>query len=81
MTKANPSAPDPFTMKSSSLFRLTFAGILLAGLSTSIPALRADDDGGGCSSCCDATKAKSSPTPAPSPSATPESTSTNATAK
>ena len=55
-------------MNPSSLLRLTFAGIVLAALSMSVPTLRADDNGSGCTrnqSGCNSCpgKAKASPTP------------------
>jgi len=51
-------------MKTPKLIRLTFAGILLAGLSTTLPALRAQDAGGSCGGCHGSKGEK----PAPSPS-------------
>ena len=85
-TLKNKMDTDTITYKStymnpSSLIRLTFAGIVLAGLSMSVPTLRADDNGSGCTrnqsgcnSCPGMAKAKASPSPS-------GSGSTNAPAK
>jgi hypothetical protein len=77
----------PYLMKLSSLLRISFAGLVLAGLSMTLPFARADNDGGGCPSCCGGQKkcAKPSPTPATpaggGTSTNAPSTSTNAPAK
>jgi hypothetical protein len=62
-------------MKLTSLLRIAFAVTLFAGLSLSIPTVRADD-GDGCSSCCGK---KKDATPSSTP--TGGGTSTNAPVK
>jgi hypothetical protein len=79
MPNSTSTPNNSLAMKPSSILRYTFAGVLLAGLSASIPALRADDNGGGCPFCCDGKKKDASPSPTPVPSPVP--TTTNAPTK